>query len=161
MGGKQMAKEKHLSNRQLAVIADMFAGELAEQDVLDKHRVSSQLYNKWLSDEAFAEQFDKRIAASYRRSAAMLARYAPLAAAKLVQLTDSEKVETARKACLDIISMNNSELNPAPVSSVPPPRLASGDAGAGEDGNGGGKQPQLSAETAGKILAILAEEKES
>jgi hypothetical protein len=151
-----MAKEKHqsksterrLTARQLAVIADMFIGELAEQEVLDKHKVSRQLYNKWLADDLFAEQFDKQIAASYRQSAAIIARYAPLAAAKLVELTASEKVETARKACLDIISMNSHDQSPAPVSSF-------------EDRNGGDKQPQISAETAGKILAVLAEEKQS
>lgn len=151
MGGKQMAKTKHLSKRQLAVIADMFAGELAEQDILDKHKVSRQLYNKWLVDDAFAEQFDKRIAASYRQSTAMLARYAPIAAAKLVELTDSEKPETARKACLDIISMNSNNQNPSGPAPTPTNSPTAAD----------DKQPQLSAEIAGKILALLAEQKQN
>ncbi len=136
----------HLTARQLAVIADIFIGELTEQEVLDKHKVSRQLYNKWLADEAFAEQFDKQIASSYRQSAALIARYAPLAAAKLVQLTESDKAETARKACLDIISMNSHDQNPAgPADSTAP---------------AGDKQPQISAETAGKIMAVLAEQKD-
>jgi len=99
-----MAKRKQLSKRQLAVIKDMFSGELDEQSVLDKHKVSRNVYNKWLADECFAEQFSERIASAHRQSAALIAKYAPLAAAKLVQLTESENQETARKACLDIIS---------------------------------------------------------
>ncbi len=100
-----MAKSKKLSRRQLAVIEALFSGELDEQAVLDKYKVSRNLYNKWQTNDTFIEHFESRIAASHRRSAALIAGYAPLAAAKLVQLTESEKVETARKACLDIISM--------------------------------------------------------
>lgn len=95
-----------LTKRQLAVIEDMFAGELDEQAVLDKHKVSRNLYNRWLKDADFAGEFDQRIEVAFRQSAALIARYAPLAAAKLVQLTESDKEETARKACLDILSMH-------------------------------------------------------
>ena len=138
-----MDKRKKLNRRQFAVIEDMFSGELDEQAVLDKHKVSKSLYNKWLCDDGFAEQFERRIAASYRQSAALIARYATLAAAKLVQLTESTSPETARKACLDIISMQGKATDtglktadnehPAPV-------------------------PALSPETASKILEVLAKE---
>ena len=100
-----MAKSKKLSRRQLAVIEALFSGELDEQAVLDKYKISRNLYNRWQAEDAFIEHLERRIAASHRQSAALIARYAPLAAAKLVQLTESEKEETARKACLDIISM--------------------------------------------------------
>jgi len=83
----------------------MFSGELDEQAVLDKHKVSRNLYNRWLDDGLFVSEFDHRIISAHRQSAALIARYAPLAAAKLVQLTESEKEETARKACVDIISL--------------------------------------------------------
>jgi len=146
-----MAKTKHLSKRQLDVIEDLFVGELTEQDVLDKYKVGRHLYSKWLTDERFAEHLDRRIAASYRRSAAYIARCAPLAAAKLVELTESDKTETARKACLDIISMQSTGQNSAgtPAAPIDNPALAKDESS------------QLSAETAGKILSILAEEKQS
>jgi len=95
---------KKLTKRQLAVIEDLFTGGLDEQTVLEKHRVSRNLFNKWLTDARFTEQFNERIARAYRQSQLIIARYAPLAAAKLVQLTEAENNETARKACLDIIS---------------------------------------------------------
>jgi len=146
-----MAKRKHLSKRQLDVIEDLFVGELTEQDVLDKYKVGRHLYCKWLTDERFAEHLDRRIAASYRRSATYIARYASLAASRLVDLTESDKPETARRACLDIISMQSPGQNSAGTPTAPIDNPASA-----KDG-----PSQLSAETAGKILALLAEERQS
>jgi len=138
-----MAKAKKLHKRQLAVIDDLFKSELVEQEVLDKHRVSRNLYNKWLADAAFAGQLDRRIADAYRQSAVLLARHAPSAARKLVGLTDSEKQETARRACLDIIQ-SDQELR----ARQPKDQTQS-------------QEPEtkiLSEQTAGKLLAVLAEE---
>jgi len=142
-----MPEAKQLSKRQLAVIEDLFAGELDEQAILDKHNVDRQLYSKWQNDDDFTEQFEKRIADAYRQSAVLIARYAPLAAAKLIQLTESDKAETARKACLDIISM--------PILTANRKTQLSG-----EPQPAGTQQPtSLTAQTAGKLLAVLAEEK--
>jgi len=139
-----MSKQNKLSQRQLAVIEDLFAGELDEQAVLEKHRVNPRLYKKWQADDAFIEQFERHIAVAYRQSAAMIARYAPVAAAKLVQLTQCDKEETARKACLDIISMQT------PLSAPSRPKAPDPDASQ--------QSPTLSEQTASKILAILAEQ---
>jgi len=139
-----MSKQNKLSQRQLDVIEDLFAGELDEQAVLEKHRVTPRLYRKWQADDAFIEQFQRRIATAYRRSAALLARSAPKAAARLVQLTQCDKEETARKACLDIIAMQPSS-TPASKPQHPDP--------------GTPDHPHtLTPQTAAKILAILAEE---
>jgi hypothetical protein len=100
-----MARRKKLSKKQLAVIDDLFGGEIDEQAVLEKHKVNRNVYKRWMADELFISEFDHRIVSAHRQSAALIARYAPLAAAKLVQLTESDKEETARKACMDIISL--------------------------------------------------------
>ncbi len=146
---EQMPKAKQLTKRQLAVIEDLFSGELDVQAVLDRYNVSGNLYNKWQSDDNFVEQFDRCIAGAYRQSSALIARYAPLAAAKLIQLTESDKAETARKACLDIISMpiltanlqsrGGSRTAPAADTQLP---------------------QKLTEQTAGRLLAVLAEEKD-
>lgn len=154
-----MGKRKSLTKKQLAVIEDLFAGELDEQAVLNKHRVSRILYDKWLSDECFTRQFTERIGRAYRQSELIIARYAPLAAAKLVQLTESESHETARKACLDIISMISQQYL-APQSG---PRSAGILAGSNVAGAATAKQTtpstaQLPSETASRLLAALAEE---
>jgi len=150
-----MGKKKSLTKKQLAVIEDLFAGELDEQAVLSKHNVNRNLYNKWLADELFAEQFNEHIARAYRQSQFILARYAPLAAAKLVQLTESESQETARKACLDIISMSSREDKNPQINlgaKYLAPQFTAGSSMDSESPLG------LSAETASRILAALAED---
>ncbi len=142
-----MRETKKLRKRQLAVIDDMFSGELDEQSVLAKHKVSRDVYNKWLADGDFVEEFDRRIASAHRQSGLIIARYAPLAAAKLVQLTESENQETARKACLDIISL---------------PKIAAQKTEQSDKTKRDSENPaeQLSDETASRLLAALAKEKE-
>ncbi|MHC4533504.1 MAG: hypothetical protein ACYS6K_06090 [Planctomycetota bacterium] len=122
-----MSEAKQLTKKQLAVIEDLFVGELDEQAMLDKYKLSRKLYNQWRNDDSFA-------------------RYAPVAAAKLIQLTESDKPETARKACLDIISMPILTANrKAQPSGEPQPADT---------------QPvSFNPETAGKLLAVLAEDK--
>ena len=133
-----------LSKRQLAVIEDLFAGQMDEAAVLEAHKISRSRYNKWLADERFAAAYAERMAAAYRQSQLIIARYAPLAAAKLVQLTESDGAETARKACLDIISTVCS-----------PPAQVRGLIATGAEAN---HPAELSDETASRLLAALAEE---
>ena len=142
-----MPEAKKLTKRQFDVIDDLFAGQLDEQAILDKYKLSRKLYNQWQNNNDFTEQFERRIADAYRQSAVLTARYAPVAAAKLIQLTESDKPETARKACLDIISMPILTANrKAQLSDEPQPADT---------------QPpvSLNAKTAGRLLAVLAEEK--
>jgi hypothetical protein len=143
---------RNLSKKQLAVIEDIFAGELTEQAILNKHKVSRNVYNKWLADECFRQRFDERVASAYRQSELIRARYAPLAAAKLVELMGSDKPETVRKACLDVISFRAQQAN-----------LSKNDSHAGTLDQSASNVtepnlPQLSNETASKILSILANE---
>ena len=99
-----MSESKKLTKRQAAVINDLFAGELEEAEVLEKHHVQWRQYERWLADGRFTEQLELRIAHAHRQSRMILAQCAASAAAKLVELTHCEKEETARKACLDIIA---------------------------------------------------------
>jgi len=102
-----MRNKKQLMKRQIEVLDDLFGGELDEQAVLDRHKVTSYIYDKWHMDESFAAEFERRMDALNRRGGLIIGRYAALAAAKLVQLTESKGQETARKACLDIMSLDN------------------------------------------------------
>ena len=100
-----MARRKYLSQRQLVVLDDLFNSDLDEQGVLDKHKVRRITYERWLTDELFMERFKRYVNGVKRRSELLMAKYSCLAAAKLVELTASDKAETARRACLDIISV--------------------------------------------------------
>jgi hypothetical protein len=141
-----MARRKYLSQRQLTILDDLFNSGLDEQAVLDKHKIRRSTYERWLADELFAERFKQYVNNMRRRSELLMAKYSCLAAAKLVELTASDKAETARKACLDIISA---------------PKIA---ADKGERPDKAPKEnsqqaEQLSDTTASKILAAMAEEK--
>jgi hypothetical protein len=136
-----MAKRKQLSDRQTAVLEDLFDSELDEQGVLEKHRVRRSTYDKWLTEEPFAKQFSRYVTRAKRRSELLLAKYCSLAAAKLVELTASEKAETARKACLDIIRQPKIKTEDEGDNAIKP------------------QETQFSNETASKILAVIAEGK--
>jgi hypothetical protein len=103
-----MRMKRRLTRKQLAVLDDLFSSlalvsESGAGGILEKHRVSAADYRRWHSEEAFAEEYEARLAALGRQSRLLIARYASYAAAKLIALTESENQETARKACLDII----------------------------------------------------------
>lgn len=140
-----MSIKRWINKKQAAVLDDMFSGQFDEQAVLEKHKISRNVYSNWLSRKAFTEAFNRRIALAHLQSRALIARYASLAAAKLVQLTESEKEETARKACLDIIRL------PKVPFTI--------DADGCEELANNLIVPQLPMETASKLLATLAETK--
>jgi hypothetical protein len=140
-----MSKSKKSGRRQAAVLEDLFTGELEEPEVLAKHNISQGTYERWLADPHFAELFEQRIGRAHRQSRLILARYAPLAAAKLVELAHSDKVETARKACLDIIALHGAaDAGEPPAGRSAPEQLVV----AGE----------LTPELARRLLAALAGE---
>jgi hypothetical protein len=158
-----MRKAKRLNVRQLAFIGDLFGGKLSEEAALKKHRVSRRLYNKWLTNPTFVEEFDRRIAGLYRQNALLIARNASEAMGELMKLIKGkeespeggtegnakkpEKGETVRKACLDVIKMHLS------------PRQAGRPKAPDKKATPSPEMPKLSPKTAGKLLAVLAEEK--
>ncbi|MHC4483077.1 MAG: hypothetical protein ACYSW4_05975 [Planctomycetota bacterium] len=144
-----MGKRMRLSRKQLAVIDDLFAGELDEQAVLEKHKVKRHVLNRWLVKDAFAGEIERRLEWLDLQSELIIARYKSLAAAKLVQLTESEKEETARKACLDIISL--------PKLTAKSSQQSTDEA---QDSGGQPEYQELSPETASRLLGVLAEEKD-
>jgi len=146
-----MGRRKYLSQKQLAVLEDLFNSELDEQGVLDKHKVRQSTYDRWLLDKPFAEQFNQHVNGLKRRSELLMAKYGCLAATKLVELTQSKNQETARKACLDIIGTLRARSG---ASSD----VSGKNKGQADKPDGSGAE-QLSPDTASRLLAALAEEK--
>ncbi len=138
-----MSSKKQLTKRQFAVIEDLFCGEYDEPSVLEKHKLGRVIYNRWLEEELFAKEISRRVATAHYQSKLLIARYSSMAAARLIQLTESDKEETARKACLDIISLPQPQADDnAALKGL-----------AAEEDIG-----ELSDETASKLLMVLAEE---
>ena len=133
-------KQKHLTRRQMAVIDELFAGGMDETEVLARHNVSTRLYRAWLADELFADELKFRIDSARRTGELIIARYTPVAAAKLVGLIDSDKDETVRRACLDIMSAARQT-----------------DAATTDQGDSNEYQADLPPALASKLLAVLAQ----
>jgi hypothetical protein len=96
--------------------------------------MSCQVLTKnWLKCKSFTDELDFLKGAAKRQSDLILAKYISVATAKLIGLTGSEKEETARKACLDIISIpqtrsllsEETEIEKSRSESVISPYLAS------------------------------------
>jgi hypothetical protein len=134
-----MPDVKPLTKKQFAVIDDLFAGEIDEREVFEKHRINKRVYDKWLTEENFANEFDRRIKSAHRRGELIIARFANVAAAKLVELTNSENQETSRKACLDVINYLRQKAEPGPDEQPEADKL-----------------PDLPPELASRLLAALA-----
>jgi len=141
-----------LGKKQLAVITDVCENALTEADALEKNRVTKWLYKKWLDNPAFTAELDARFEEALRRSKFLIAHCLPLAVQRLVQLIVSEKDETARKACLDLISFQSSRwltpLSDAALQNSQNPQPQE-------------ELPKLSPEKASRMLAILAEPDET
>jgi hypothetical protein len=135
---------KKLTKRQFGVLDDLFDGDMDEKAVLERHNVNRRVYCRWLVDEVFGKELRLRIESARRSSEIIIAKAGPKAAEKLVLLTDSEKnQETARKACLDIISRGQVKERKRQVK-----KKADVDK----------KVAEIAGPVAAKILEVLAEE---
>lgn len=136
-----MAKAKRVTKKQIAFINALLANECDEQKTLDEHKISMSLYRKWLQNTAFHAELEYRVNAGYRQSALLLAAKARAAAKKLAGLAESDKGETARKACMDIIT-------------IKPPTHLPGTTAPPDDEE---EPSPISPQTASRVLAALAE----
>jgi hypothetical protein len=137
---KRKRKGKQLTRRQMAVIEDLFNGKGDESLVLAKHELNARVYRKWVTDPVFIAELESRIESSRLQGRLIIARYVPLAALKLVELTEGEKEETARKACIDIISLPETTRRSAITT----------------DENDNAPRHNLSQEMVGDLLRILS-----
>ncbi|MCH7558495.1 MAG: hypothetical protein IIB56_13700 [Planctomycetes bacterium] len=137
---------KKLSSRQINILNAMFSGDLTLNDILKSCRVSQITYYDWLSDSLFMSAFDKRVDSARAVLTSTLSAYSQAALLALVNLTRSEKTETARKACLDIVKLVQEEKDEQDAKLEIPnvPRLSVG-------------QEVLSPEQSSSILNALAE----
>ncbi|MCD4830775.1 MAG: hypothetical protein K8R02_03080 [Anaerohalosphaeraceae bacterium] len=134
---------KKLTKKQLIVIGELFESGGDEAGVAKKYKVSNKLMRQWLKQKEFQEELAYKFASANRQSRLLLAKYIPLAAAKLVELCASEKEETARKACLDILTIHL----PKNISQK------------NEDKSVEQESEGLSSNLSSKLLAVLADSK--
>jgi hypothetical protein len=131
----------HLGKVQRAVMKDLLESQLPEYEILEKHKVCPWRYRIWLKNGLFAREYNARVDARMRQGKLIMLRCFPQAAEKFVNLIESVKEETSRKACVNLISLwKSDEAGQTPA-----------------DKNDHDQTPQLSQEKAAKIWAVLAE----
>ena len=128
-----------LTPRQLKFIDELFRTGGDEAAAGQSCNVQPGLYQKWFSTKIFTDEITRRCDCAKRASRILLTQYFTVAAAKLVALTGSEKEETARRACLDILSLNNEA---SEIDDETPTEES---------------VPNISPAIASKLLAVLAE----
>ncbi len=137
---KKAGKQPNIPN----VIEEIIKGD-EEAKVLRRHRIAPETFDKLLNSPEFATKISSTIGLSIIRSKLLIAQYAQVATAKLISLTDCEKEETARKACLDVIALAHKQSDPAidheKVSEIAESGVA-----------------PISQEQASKMLAVLAKD---
>lgn len=136
-----MSKVKKLYPKQAGVLEDLFAGQLNEEEVLEKWRVRRRTYIRWHTMPNFTAEYKRRLKQAKQEGERIMARYSNTAASKLVELTQSEKEEIARKASSDVINYFRRK---------PKGRIA------GKKEPEEEKLPDLSPEKASVLLAALA-----
>ncbi|HEG44409.1 MAG TPA: hypothetical protein ENH94_10210 [Phycisphaerales bacterium] len=129
-----------LNKKQFDVVDELFLGNLEEYEIIEKYKLTKRLFHKWMADEVFVNEMESRIRSSRLKGRLLIARYASVAASKLVELTQDKKEETARKACVDIISLPIERARKKPTDHLD---------------NEKGRQI-IAPELAGKLLEVLA-----
>lgn len=137
---KKKRGEKHSL---IDAVDDILRGQ-DEAEVLKRHHVSKEAFDDSLNNPEFIRQVRNRIGGSIVRTRLLIAQYAQVAAAKLISLTECEKEETARKACLDVIVLAQKQSEETVLRDKVGEIIESA-------------SPVLSEEQASKMLALLTE----
>jgi len=143
---KKQDKKAVSETKALVAVDEILKGE-SEDKTLKRHRIEPEAFDKLLNNPKFVLQVSNRIGLSIIRTKLLIAQYAQAATAKLIHLTECDKEETARKACLDVITLATKQsditIQKEKVSQII------------EDAN---SPTELTEDQASKMLALLAED---
>lgn len=140
MTGTRSKFHKKLTRRQLELIEALASGR-AIPEAMAKCRVSEAIFRKWTSSQAFNTELAYRQQLAKAQSELLISRFIPVAASKLISLLESEKEETVRKACLDILQLTSRQSKTETTTAAKSSKVS------------------LSPKMAEKMLKLLAEEK--
>lgn len=151
--GRQFISRKGVTKRQRRMLDDLFAGVSSEEEIIEKNNISRRIYERWLADENFVTEFHRRLQRARRQGELFIARYSSSAAIKLIELIESNNPETARKACIDVITLMRpkaDKLSPIELEQKNTLRLGCEQAES---------SAELPPELTSRLLAALSEEK--
>ena len=92
-----------LTKKQKEVAQAIYEGRLSEAEIIEQFGLSPRQLNHLLNRREFDEQLARLCDRSAQQARLILSRFAPVAALRLAELVGSEKLDTARRAALDLI----------------------------------------------------------
>jgi len=95
-----------LTVKQKELMDKLFEG-LSVEEALAACNLTKGLYVQWSNNPEWIRAYDERIESLKKQAETIIASFQPVAAVKLIALMDSEKEETARHACLDVIKLGS------------------------------------------------------
>jgi hypothetical protein len=133
-----------ITTRQLRAIDEFFAANGDENEVLKNFSISPARWKRWQTQQPFNRAFEAKMSALNRQGQVILLQNTSWVTARLLELCNSPKEEVSRKACLNVLQLNNEtiEKNITPETDEP-------------------RQTNLTHEQAAKILAVLSEDMSS
>jgi translation elongation factor EF-Ts len=128
-----------VTKKQKDFLTEIIDNRLTVEEAMKKGRINQITLRKWFSSQPFIIELAKRIECLVKRADMLISQHRLTAVERLLRLTDSEKEETARKACLDILKLTSSGKSTAKEPDM----------------------PSFSPQTAAKLLEILANNSET
>lgn len=130
------------TKKQIKIIKKWINNESDEKELCKKYKISYKKWSTWINSKYVKDEIKGRVEAAKKSSELLMARYLPLATAKLIEQCNSENNETSRKACIQIISLFSKD---TAIDETKELENAS--------------EVEIEPEMASKILAVMAEEK--
>ena len=125
---------KKINKKQKDFLKEILDNRLPVETAMGKCKIDAAMLCQWFSSQPFTTELANRIECMTKRADMLISQHRLTAIEKLILLTNCDKEETARKACIDIIELTangkNDEKDP--------------------------ETPQFSQQTAAKLLEILA-----
>ena len=97
-------------------IDELFSSNLSEEAVLEKLGISKETLGRWMRNQEFTGEIESRMNRMQFAGRLLIARASPQAAKTLIALTGSDKEETSRKACLDVLGFDTQDCKDQPAS---------------------------------------------
>lgn len=92
-----------LTKKQREVAKAVYEGQFSETELAERFGITVRQLHKWSQSEGFKQELALLCAVAERETRFIINRYGPIAAAKLVELLDSDKDDTARRTALDMV----------------------------------------------------------
>jgi len=92
-----------LNKKQRQVAQAFFEGQLSLTEIMEKFRLSTVVFERWLRSKEFNEELERLCRLREREMQFTMHRFGPVAVLKLAELLGSDKPDTVRRAAVELI----------------------------------------------------------